>query len=312
MPRQNGRVFVVTGANSGLGFEASRALAASGASVVLASRSLERGAAAAEQIRQETPDAELHVLELDLADLASVRQFAIEFKARFDRLDVLLNNAGVMALPYHKTTDGFEMQFGTNHLGHFALTGLLMEMIVRTGDARVVTVSSGIHRVGRIDFDALDGDQRYSPWQAYARSKLANLLFAYELQRRLADHRLPLISVGCHPGFAATNLQFAGARRQGSAVGESISRVINRLFAASARDNVRSLLYAATSDEVNGCDYIGLDGFLGSRGYPVKERSSAASYDKTLAARLWEVSESLTGVRYDLEPATSHRTHMGR
>jgi NAD(P)-dependent dehydrogenase (short-subunit alcohol dehydrogenase family) len=205
-----------------------------------------------------------------------------------------------MALPYNQTADGFEMQFGTNHLGHFALTGLLMERMVRTGGARVVTVSSGLHQVGRIDVDNLEGKQRYSPWRAYARSKLANLLFAYELQRRLKRHRLPLISVGCHPGYAATNLQTAGARMEGSAVREWVSRLLNRLFAASARDNARSLLYAATANEVNGCDYIGLDGFLSGRGYPVKERSSAASYEEALAARLWEVSESLTGVRYDL------------
>ena len=204
IPDQSGRTVVVTGANSGIGFHAARGLAGAGADVVLAVRDSERGEAAAQRIRADSPDARLTVMALDLADLASVRAFAAAHaERRPDGLDLLVNNAGVMALPYRRTADGFEMQLGTNHLGPFALTGLLLESLLRRPQPRVVTVSSGAHRSGKIAFDDLQSERRYRKWRAYGQSKLANLLFAYELHRRATGAGLPLRSVAAHPGWAA-------------------------------------------------------------------------------------------------------------
>ena len=208
---------VVTGGNSGSGFEAALALAGKNAQVILAVRSVEKGEAAAERIRQQYPRAQVIVMALDLSDLSSVRAFAQNFLKLYERLDVLINNAGVMALPQRKTADGFEMQFGTNHLGHFALTGLLISALKKTSNARVVTVSSGAHTFGDIHFDDLQWEKKYQAWGAYGQSKLANLLFAYELQRRLEAAGSKVLSVGCHPGYASTNLQAAGPQMEGSA-----------------------------------------------------------------------------------------------
>jgi len=216
IPDLGGKTIVVTGANSGLGFEASRAFARNGARVVLACRNVEKAAAARDDILASAPRANVEIRALDLASLASVRAFADSLVSNHERLDVLCNNAGVMALPRRETADGFEMQLGTNHLGHFALTGLLLPLLKRTG-ARVVTQSSGAHRMGRIDFDDLHGRRYYGRWRAYGQSKLANLLFAYELQRRLENEGVGVISVACHPGYAATELQFAAARMEGAA-----------------------------------------------------------------------------------------------
>jgi hypothetical protein len=238
-------------------------------------------------------------MDLDLADLQSVRRFAEEFLARHNKLHVLCNNAGVMALPYRKTTDGFEMQIGTNHLGHFALTGHLLRRLLDTPGARVVTVSSGAHRVGRIRFDDLNWEKGYRKWLAYGQSKLANLLFAYELQRRLDAAGAQLISVACHPGYAATNLQLAGPRMEGSSLMEFLSQLSNRLVAQSAAMGALPTLYAATAPDVRGGDYIGPDGLFENWGYPKKVRSNRQSHDHEAARRLWEISERLTGVRYD-------------
>ncbi|MBC8078571.1 MAG: SDR family NAD(P)-dependent oxidoreductase [Chloroflexales bacterium] len=306
IPHQRGNVAVVTGGNSGIGYEAALALAGKGAHVILAARSAEKAQASAEAIRRAHPGAAVEVMALDLSDLASVRGFAAAFQQRFAALPLLINNAGVMALPYRRTADGFEMQFGTNHLGHFALTGLLLPAILAAPRARVVTVSSGLHIGGAIDFANLDGAKSYSRLGAYNQSKLANLLFAYELQRRFAATNASAISVGCHPGFAATNLQAAGSRMDGSRFGEAFSEVSNRLFAQSAAMGALPTLYAATAPDVNGCDYIGPVGFLGMRGAPVKAKSSGRSYDAQLAARLWQVSEDLTGVRYTALGAPLH------
>jgi NAD(P)-dependent dehydrogenase (short-subunit alcohol dehydrogenase family) len=239
-------------------------------------------------------------MALDLSDLGSVRQFAEAFLRRFDSLPLLINNAGVMALPYRRSADGFEMQFGTNHLGHFALTGQLLPAILAAPGARVVNVSSGLHANGAIDFDNLDGASSYSPWRAYSQSKLANLLFTYELQRRFTAAGIDAISAGCHPGFAATNLQAAGPQMRGSRLSVRLSQIGNLLFAQSAAMGALPTLYAATAANVNGCDYIGPTGLMGLRGAPGKVKSSARSYDAALAARLWQVSEALTGVRFDL------------
>jgi NAD(P)-dependent dehydrogenase (short-subunit alcohol dehydrogenase family) len=274
-------------------------LAARGAQVVLAVRDAQKGQTAATAIRRAHPGATAEVMQLDLSNLDGVRRFAQTFLERFDTLPLLINNAGVMALPYRRTADGFEMQFGTNHLGHFALTGLLLPAILAAPGARVVAVSSGLHTSGKIDFDNLDGTKSYSEWRAYSQSKLANLLFAYELQRRFTAAGAEAIAAGCHPGFAATNLQAAGPRMRGSRLGEQLSQLGNRLLAQSAAMGALPTLYAATAANVNGCDYIGPTSFFGMRGAPGKVKSSPRSYDPALAARLWQASEQLTGVRYD-------------
>lgn len=299
VPHQNGRLAVVTGGNSGVGFETARALARRGAAVILAVRDEARGSRAVDRIESETPAAQVEVMRLDLADLASVQAFADAFLARHASLPLLINNAGVMALPYRRTADGFEMQFGTNHLGHFALTGLLLPALLAAPSARIVTVSSGMHQLGSVDFDNLDGSQGYQEWRAYSQSKLANLLFAYELQRRLTIVGASAISVGAHPGFAATNLQTAAARMTGSRVREWLNLAINTVFAQSAAMGALPILYAATALGVNGCDYIGPTGLTRMRGYPGKVRSSAKSYDVGTARLLWQVSEDLTGVHYE-------------
>jgi NAD(P)-dependent dehydrogenase (short-subunit alcohol dehydrogenase family) len=302
IPDQRGRLAIITGATSGIGYEAAQALAGKGAQVILAVRSAERGAAAVARIRAAHPQAQVEVLPLDLADLASVRRFAEGFLGRRASLPLLINNAGVMALPYRRTVDGFELQLGTNHLGHFALTGLLLPAILAAPQARVVTVSSGAHTPGRIAFDNLDGARSYQRWVAYAQSKLANLLFAYELQRRFASAGAGAISLACHPGYANTELQAAGPRMDGSALGARLAQAMNRVFAQSAAMGALPTLYAATSPDAYGCDYIG-PGLGGWRGYPVKARSSARSYDEGAARRLWEASEWLTGVAYDFAAA---------
>jgi hypothetical protein len=237
-------------------------------------------------------------MALDLADLASVRQFSDRFSVHHDGLDLLVNNAGVMAIPYQKTKDGFEMQFGTNHLGHFALTGRLMPLLQSTPGSRVVTVSSGMHRFGDIDFANLNGEQGYKKWGAYAQSKLANLLFTYELQRRLAGAGSGLISVAAHPGYAATNLQFGGSDRSDSSMQARLMALLNKVVAQSAEMGALPTVYAAAAPAVQGGDYIGPKGLAEQRGWPVKVQSSDRSHDRDAAARLWVVSEELTGVSY--------------
>ena len=299
IPDQKGRVVVVTGGNSGIGYEAALALAGRNAHVILAVRSVDKGEEAAQIIRQRYPAAEVKVMALNLADLKSVRSFAGEFLANYKRLDILINNAGVMALPARKTADGFEMHFGTNHLGHFALTGLLLPALKATSDARVVTVSSGVHTSGDIHFDDLQWKKKYERWGAYAQSKLANLIFAYELQRRFTGSGIKAISVGCHPGYAATNLQFAGPQMEGSAIKQWMMNVGNFLFAQSQEMGALPTLFAAVAPQVNGCDYIGPTGMGGTRGYPDKVMSNAKSYDEALAKRLWTASEELTDIVYE-------------
>ena len=297
IPDQNGKVVIVTGGNSGIGYEAALALAGKHANVILTARNIEKGEAAARNVRTKYPQAQITVMQLDLADLKSVRNFVQAFLAKYKQLDILINNAGVMALPKRKTADGFEMQFGTNHLGHFALTGLLLPILKATPNARVVTVSSGVHTSGDIHFDDLQWEKSYERWGAYAQSKLANLLFAYELQRKLSATGSSLISVGCHPGYAATNLQAAGPQMEGSAVRLWMMNLANAIFAQGQDMGALPTLYAAVAADVNGCDYIGPKG--GMRGYPAKAMSNNKSYDEALAKRLWQVSEKLTGVVYE-------------
>ena len=295
VPDQTGRRFVVTGANSGIGFEAAKVLARKGAEVVMACRSVERGEKAADKIRSEVGNAEVSVEELDLASLASVRDFA----ERFDgEIDVLVNNAGVMAIPRSETEDGFEKQFGVNHLGHFALTGLLLDRI--TDDGRVVTVSSGMHARGEMDFDDLHGERSYKKWDAYGQSKLANLLFAYELDRRLRAAGSSVKCIGVHPGYADTNLQKRGPEMAGSKLRKVMMAAANKVFAQSAEAGALPTLYAATSPDAESGGYYGPGGLMNMRGTPEKQNSSKASHDEDDARRLWKVSEELTGVEYGL------------
>jgi NAD(P)-dependent dehydrogenase (short-subunit alcohol dehydrogenase family) len=301
IPDQHGRRVVVTGANSGIGFAAARELARAGADVVLACRDTAKGDAAAARIRETAPDATLTVAALDLADLASVRDFAEREQAR-GTLDLLINNAGVMALPHRRTADGFEMQLGTNHLGHFALTGRLLPSLLRAADPRVVTVASGAHRMGRIDFDDLQGQRRYRKWRAYGQSKLANLLFAFELQRRADAAATSLRSVAAHPGYAATNLQLAGPRMQGSSLAERGNLLLNRVLAQSDEKGALPTLYAATRPDLPGGVYVGPDGPWEMRGNPTLVNATARATDEASARRLWDVSQELTGVSFDLQP----------
>jgi NAD(P)-dependent dehydrogenase (short-subunit alcohol dehydrogenase family) len=294
IPDIAGRTYLITGATSGLGFESAKALADAGGNVILAGRSAQRLSAAQKQITPETQS-----LLLDLADLDSVRKAADNLPV--DRLDVLMNNAGVMAPPLGRTEDGFETQIGTNHLGHFALTGLLLDrMNVDDEQTRVVTVSSGAHRMGSIDLDDLNYEHRkYSAWSAYGQSKLANLAFMAELDRRARAADWQLRSVAAHPGFAATNLQFAGPKMAHNPVGKQLTRLMNAVGGQSAESGARPQLYAATMDDVRGGEYFGPSGPFESRGAPTRVGRSSAAQDPRVAARLWDLSEELTGVRYD-------------
>ena len=282
IPDQSGRTVVVTGANSGIGLAAARELSRAGAHVVLAVRDTDKGRVAAAGMTGNT-----EVRALDLADLASVRAFAAELEGP---VDVLINNAGVMALPERRTKDGFEMQLGTNHLGHFALTGLLLDKITD----RVVTVASGAHRTGRIDANDLNWETRhYQRWAAYAQSKLANLLFTFELQRRLEKAGSSVRALAAHPGYTSTDLQSHTGTYQ-----DRIMWLGNLLVGQSAEMGALPTLYAATVADAPGGSYWGPDKFFNMRGYPVPSGSTAASKDEAVAATLWELSEKLTSVSF--------------
>jgi NAD(P)-dependent dehydrogenase (short-subunit alcohol dehydrogenase family) len=296
IPDQSGRTAVVTGANSGLGLITARELARRGAEVVLACRNTAKGEAAAREIEAAAPGANVEVSELDLASLDSVASFAERYTSGHDALDLLINNAGIMATPRRETADGFELQFGTNHLGHFALTGRLIGRMGSREDARVVTLSSPAHRTGRIAFDNLEGRHRYFRWRAYGQSKLANLLFMFELDRRLRAAGSTIKSLGAHPGYAATNLQSTGP----PAFDRLMMVVGNKVLAQSAEMGALPTLYAATEPGLEGGTYVGPDGIAEQRGHPKVVDTSSAARDEETARRLWEVSEELTGVRFEL------------
>jgi NAD(P)-dependent dehydrogenase (short-subunit alcohol dehydrogenase family) len=302
IPDQTGRVALVTGANSGLGFQTTRALARKGATVLMGCRNQAKGADALTRVEQEQPSGTVELLELDLADLGSVRRAAGSVCDRHTRLDLLVNNAGVMAIPYRTTADGFEMQFGTNHLGHFALTGLLIDRLLEANGSRVVNVSSNAHRMGRVNFDDLHGRSRYRKWRAYGQSKLANLLFTRELQRRLTLNGASTIAAAAHPGYSATHLQAVGPEMAGASVMGRLSQLGNRLIAQSDEMGALPQLYAATAPDVAGGEYFGPDGIGEIRGHPERVKTSAAARDNVAALRLWQVSEDLTGIRYDKLP----------
>ena len=295
IPDLTGRTAVVTGANSGIGFRAAVELARRGALVTLTARDPGRGADALARLRAEVPAAAVELAPLDLADLASVRAFADGWD---DDLDLLVNNAGVMAVPLRRTPDGFESQFGTNHLGHFALTGLLLPRLTARPGARVVTVTSGVHAAGRIDFGNLDAERHYRKWPAYAQSKLANLLFAFELQDRADAVGLDLRSVAAHPGYAATNLQTAGPKLAGSKVGEAGAALFTRIAGQPDSQGALPTLRAATDPAVRGGEVFGPDGFMELRGAPKQVAVSRRARNRSTAERLWTISEDRTGVTY--------------
>jgi hypothetical protein len=299
IPNLAGKTALITGANSGLGLESARALAGKGAHVILAVRDSAKGERALDELRADHPLASLELLALDLSSLKSIRSAAQRVRADHPRLDILLNNAGIMATPYTLTEDGFELQFGTNHLGHFALTGLLFPLLLAAPQARVVNVSSQMHVPGRMRFDDLGWTRRYSRWGAYNMSKLANLLFTYELARRSTEKGLPVLSAAAHPGYAATNLQHRGAELAGHGVRVKLIQLLNPLGGQSAAMGALPQLYAATAPDVAPGDYVGAGGLFGARGYPKKMRSAKHSYDREAMRTLWEKSEQLTGVRYE-------------
>lgn len=296
IPSLDGHTAVVTGAGSGLGTVTARELARAGARVIMAVRDTAKGERAGAAIRAQLPGAQVEVSHLDLAQLDSVRAFAAQLHGP---LDLLVNNAGVMAPPRRLTADGFESQLGTNHLGHFALTGLLLEHLAAAPAPRVVTVSSGAHRIGTMRFDDLMWERGYNNWRAYGQSKLANLLFCFELARRAAAAASPLRSLAAHPGYAATNLQFAGPARWHE---KALMALTNRVIAQSAEMGALPTLYAAVADVPSG-SFIGPDGFMEQRGHPKVVTAAGRAYNETDQRRLWELSEQLTGVTFAF-PAT--------
>ncbi|MFJ9430406.1 oxidoreductase [Streptomyces sp. NPDC101490] len=296
LPDQTDRVCVVTGANSGLGLETTRALARAGGHVIMAVRDEAKGRLAAAGITAEQPGAALEVRRLDLADLDSVRAFADRLRADRPRLDVLVNNAGVMAPPRSVSAQGHELQFACNHLGHFALTGLLLDLLTHGNDPRVVTVSSTNHRQGRLHFDDLSGERTYSPMKFYNQSKFANAVFGQELHRRLTAADSPVRGLLAHPGYTSTNLQTSAPVGM---VKVLFGRVLVPL-AQPPEQGALPQLYAATAPDAKGGEFIGPDGFGELRGGPTRVRLSTAAADPLTGRRLWELSERLTGVRFPL------------
>ncbi|AKF04961.1 oxidoreductase [Sandaracinus amylolyticus] len=301
VPEQTGKTFVITGSNSGIGYEAAVILAQRGGEVILACRSQEKGRTALEQLRAAAPGAKVKLMKLDLASLASVRAFADQVKSEHGRIDALINNAGLMAIPRATTEDGFEMQLGTNHLGHFALTGLLFGRLIETAPARVVNVASQAHRMGKMRFEDLMGEKRYEKWSAYGQSKLANLLFTFELQRRTEKKwpgKAPVAAVACHPGYAATELQGKGPELEKSRFGAMIMKLGNGMFAQTAAMGALPTLRAATDPDTKSGDYYGPAGLGEMAGPPVKVGCTPAARDPEVAKQLWERSVELTKVDF--------------
>ena len=284
---QSGKTVIVTGANSGIGYETARVLAAKGAHVVLACRSAERGGEALARIQSEHPGAKAELRLLDLSDLSSVKSFAERFRKQHGKFDILINNAGVMVPPFSKTADGFELQFGTNHLGHFALTAQLIDLLPPSSHSRIVNVSSIAHTMGKIDFDNLNAERGYNKLVAYGQSKLANLLFTYELQRRLQAAGDSTLVTAAHPGWTATNLQKEAA----------YARVLNPIFGQKPLGGALPTLRAAVDPDAPPASYWGPSGFMEMGGAPKQVKSNKRSHDQAVAAQLWTVSEELTGLK---------------
>ncbi|MEE8357024.1 MAG: oxidoreductase [Anaerolineales bacterium] len=296
IPDLTGKVIVITGANSGIGFEAAKEFARKGARIILASRNKNKAEAALSQIQTEIPGSQAEILQLDLANLRSVQQFADSFKKKYDRLDILLNNAGIMMVPYGKTKDGFEKQFGTNHLGHFALTGLLIDLLLKTPGSRVVNISSNAHQFGEMNFSNMmnEDGEGYSSQKAYGRSKLANLLFTYGLQRRFNALEVDTIALAAHPGISNTNIAAHIFKRWRLRILQPLMGLMLQSAAMGALPGIR----AAVDPQVKGGEYFGPDGSRERSGYPVVVLSNESSYNLENALQLWEISEKLTGVSY--------------
>jgi len=289
IPNQNGKVVIVTGSSSGIGLETATVLAGKQAEVIIAVRNSDKGKKASEKIISAVKNAKVKVMQLDLAYLNSVRSFAAAFKNEYSKLDLLINNAGVMVPPYSKTKDGFELQFGTNHLGHFVLTSLLLDLLKKTNNSRIINVASNAHKFGNISFQDINWEKRnYSAWRSYGDSKLANLYFTYELKRRFEKSDINIIAAAAHPGWTATDLQ----RHSG------IFEFFNGIFAQKISMGALPTLYAATAPDVKSGDYYGPSGWQEWRGYPKKTESNRLSYDKDIAAKLWAVSEELTNTNF--------------
>lgn len=294
IPSQLNRVVVITGANAGLGFESARALSAKGAKVILACRNQVKGDAACEQLRNNHALADVKAEPLDISDLGSVREFSARMIETYPSIDLLINNAGIMATPYAKSKDGFEMQFATNHLGHFALAGLLLPAMRDVPDSRIIATASIAARGGEIDFDDLMGEQKYNTWKAYNQSKLANLMFGQELQRRLSDSGAKTIAAIGHPGASLTNL----FSTPGATVVKKLMSPLMRFFFQSADRGVLPILFAATAKDAVPGAYYGPDRLNEMKGNVAYAKLPKACEDLDVAARLWAVSEALTGVRY--------------
>ena len=288
IPDQKGKIVIVTGSSSGIGYEAARVLANKEAKVIVAVRNLEKGEKAKEKILNQNKNTDVEVMKIDLSDLTSVKEFVDEFIAKYDKLDILINNAGVMMPPYSKTKDGFELQFGTNHLGHFALTLQLLNLIKSTPNSRIVTISSGAHKFGNINFDDLNWESRkYKPMRSYGDSKIANLYFTSELVKRIGGGENNILVAAAHPGWTATDLQ----RHSG------LFDFLNPYFAMSIEQGTLPTLRAATDLSAQNGDYFGPDGFSEMRGFPVQVEPNKLAKNETISKKLWDVSEELTNVK---------------
>lgn len=300
IPQLEGKIVIVTGANSGLGYYTSKALALKGAKVIMACRSMERGDIARQRIVDEGVAVEPEVWTLDLASLESVREFALKFEASGQGLDLLINNAGMMAIPYQRTEDGFEMQFGVNHLGHFALTARLWPSLSKSEESRVVQVSSVAHKWGSIRFEDIHWEKGYKKWSAYGMSKLANLLFIKQLGSQLSGTGSSIIASAAHPGYADTELQAKGSRMEGSRLGAGTFNLANKLLAQSAAMGALPTLYAATAPDVRQSAYFGPNGWMKMHGWPAPDIPNQKLVTREVAGRLWELSESLTGMKFEI------------
>lgn len=301
IPDLTGKVALVTGANSGLGFETTKELARHGATVVMAVRNMAKGEAARAEILQEVPNVELDLMKLDNADLSSVHAFADAFKAKYDELDILCNNAGLMAIPRQETADGFEMQLGVNHLAHFALTGLLLDVVRRTPGARIHNVTSTANFAGSINFDDLMGEENYNRWRAYGQSKLANVFFTFELDKRLKAAGLHAMANVSHPGLVIGNLQANSVEQSGTGIEALLYRMARPILARDVSQGVQPMLYGMTAGEAKGGVLYGPK-YLHHLGPVAETRANKAAYDAEALKRFWEISEELTGVTFDLHP----------
>ena len=298
MPDCSDKTVVITGASSGIGLETAIAMAEKNATLVLAVRNMEKGKEALSKVKAIKSSVRAELMKLDLADLDSVRTFAAAYTQKYPTLDILVNNAGIMNTPYRLTTDGFESQFGSNHLGHFALTGLLLPHLISTPASRIVTLSSIAAHNASIDFKNLDGAKGYNSWRFYGQSKLANMLFARELNNQLTKGGLSTVSVVCHPGFSNTNLMSFGSGKRAN----PLMRLLTYLGTQPANMGALPTLYSATSPLIKGGEYIGPDGRGGRKGHPKSDSIINKLYDVDVSRRLWEVSEQLTGVTFSLDP----------